>query len=214
MTEITATLDATEPKIRANMLASLADALAERGFDIQALFERHSIETWTISNAYQEIPLRNYFAFFEGAAELSGDAFFGLRLGSRFRAESFGPMGGVFRSSTNLRAALARLSAYLAIVRPGTRSELIVSDHAGDWTYSVEDNSISSRRQDVEFVMSASCGFIRSILGGQWSPQAVHFEHSDPTKSPREREILKRIFLALGFNQPVKQTLGSSPRTI
>ncbi|MEO6387233.1 MAG: AraC family transcriptional regulator [Croceibacterium sp.] len=206
MDKIEVRSNSADMRIRANVLAPVADALAVSGRSIQALFDRHSIDSWTIHNTYQEIPLRNYIAFFEDAAELAEDTFLGLRLGARFRAESFGAMGSVFRSSTTLRDALARLTVYLGMVRPGTRAELLLSANSADWIYCLEDDTIAPRRQDIEFAISASCGFIRSFLGRQWSPLAVHFEHPCPTASSRQREFLNKVFQApVLFNQPVNR---------
>ncbi|MBO9576401.1 MAG: AraC family transcriptional regulator [Sphingobium sp.] len=189
-------MEAEQFWIRANVLAPVADALAREGRSIHVLLDRHPTATWKIHNSYQEIPLRDYFAFLEDAAEFAEDPFFGLRLGAKFRPESFGVIGNVFRSSTNVRSALARLAAYLCAVRGGTRVEFIVQDEGADWIYAVEDDGILQRRQDVEFSLAATCGFVRALLGSQWTPVAVHFEHAESDAKPRERQVLSKFFQA------------------
>lgn len=188
--------------VRANVLAPVADALAAQGRSIQALLDRHLMTAWEIHNTYQQIPLRDYMAFFEDAAEIAEDPFLGLRLGARFSPESFGTIGNVFRSSTDLRSALARLAVYLRAVRGGTRVEFIIHAEGADWIYQIEDQGIVRRRQDVEFSLAATCGFIRALRGPQWSPVAVHFEHAEAEANVRDRHILQKIFHApVLFNQ-------------
>ncbi|MBO9670778.1 MAG: AraC family transcriptional regulator [Sphingobium sp.] len=188
--------------IRANVLTPIADALASQGRSIHSLLDRHPTSAWKIHDTYQEIPLPDYFAFFEDAAAFAEDPFFGLRLGAKFRPESFGIIGNVFRSSTDVRSALARLSAYLCAVRNGTRIDFIVRAGGADWIYMVEDKAIVHRRQDVEFSLAATCGFIRALLGPKWAPAAVHLEHGADDPRPRERQILHQVFQApVLFNQ-------------
>jgi AraC-like DNA-binding protein len=191
-----APMKAEQHWIRANLLAPVADALAQQGRSVHLLLDRPLMSTWKIHNSYQEIPLAEYMSFLEDAAELAEDPFFGLRLGARFQPESFGAIGNVFRSSTDLRSALARLAVYLRAVRGGTRVEFVVRADGADWIYQVEDSRIVKRRQDVEFALAATCGFIRALLGPHWSPVAVHFEHAESNAKPRERQILHKVFQA------------------
>jgi AraC-like DNA-binding protein len=196
--------------IRANLLAPVADALAEQGQSIHGLLDRHQMTEWKIHNSYQQIPLRDYIAFFEDAAALAQDPFFGLRLGARFRPESFGVIGNVFRSSTDLRSTLARLAVYLGVVRGGTRVEFVVRAEGADWIYQVAKCGLQGR-QDVEFSLAATCGFIRALLGPQWAPAAVHFEHAESDAKPGERQILHKVFRApVLFDQPTNKLVISA----
>jgi AraC-like DNA-binding protein len=184
------------PTIRANLLASLVAELAHRGVDAVPLLQAHIEGVEAIDNPYDEVALDRYVAFFEAAAAASGDPLFGARAGARFRPEDLGPLGVVFVAAPSLRSALGRLGVFLRAWQGGTSASLEVEGGIAEWSYRIDDEAIRPRRQDSEFTLSATCGFIRSLLGPGWAPVEVHFEHSPGPDGQRERRALEAIFNA------------------
>ena len=197
------TAPAEGPLLRANFLLPIVGELERKGHSADDLLQKHLSPAWKFHNGAQLAPLRNYLAFFEEAAERAEDPFLGLRLGGRFKPENFGPIGVIFRASPNLRAALSRLVIFLNSQRGGTRVELLVDGPVAEWRYRIEDETLRPRRQEVEFSLAATTSFMRAMLGPGWAPIEVHFEHSAPTGSPAERQILHNIFQSrILFDQP------------
>jgi AraC-like DNA-binding protein len=194
-----------EPLIRANILLPVADALTAQGVPVEGLLDRY-VGSWRIHNTYQEIPLRDYIAFFEEAATLADQPFLGLQMGADFRPENLGNIGGVFRAARDLHSALARLSSYLDALRPGIHTEIILDRDHAYFGYRFDDPTIRPRRQDVEFSMAATVSFIRALMGPGWAPVAVHLDHPAPQVSMRRRQIYHKVFRSpVFFNQPGSQ---------
>lgn len=160
-----------------------------------------------IHNPYEEVPLREYVAFFEAAADGAEDALLGARLGAHLQYEELGPLGVVFVAASSLRAALNRLRFYLHALQSGTAIELEDGAETVDWIYQIEDPSIYPRRQDTEFSLSTTCALIRTLLGPRWAPVEVHFEHSAPEHTPMDvQDYLRAIFKApVLFDQGVNR---------
>jgi AraC-like DNA-binding protein len=199
---------AKAPIIRANVLASVVAELVRQGAEVEGLLRSHIETVETIRNPYQEIPLSRYVAFFEAAAAEVGDPYLGAQLGGRFQPEELGPLGVVFMAAPSLQTALNRLGFFLQAWQGGTTVELEVRSETADWIYQIEDPAIRPRRQDAEFSLSATCGFIRNLLGPRWTPLEVHFEHSPPEGFDPARNPLTRIFRApILFNQSVNRVV-------
>ncbi len=185
------------PTIRANLLASLVADLLRQGADADGLLRSHIEGVEPCRDPYREVPLDRYVAFFEAAAELTGDRLFGARIGARFKPEDLGPLGVIFVAAPSLRAALNRLGFFLRAWQGGTSAELQVGRDVAEWAYRIDDPELWPRRQDAEFTLSATCGFIRALLGPGWAPIEIHFEHSAaPALGSREQRALAAIFRA------------------
>jgi len=182
------------PMIRANVLAAVVAELVRKGADIDGLLREHIESVESIRNPYGEIPLAGFIRFFEAAAVAVGDPFLGARLGAQLQPEEFGPLGVVFVAAPSLQAALSRLGFFLQAWQGGTSVELEVRADTAEWNYQIENPQIRPRRQDAEFSLSATCGFIRTLLGSRWSPIEVHFEHSAPDCAESKRSTLQKIF--------------------
>jgi AraC-like DNA-binding protein len=186
------------PTIRANVLAGLLAELVRMGVDADALLRDHVEGVEALRNPYQEVPLARYAALFEAAAQAAGDPLLGARIGQRFQPDDLGPLGVVFVASPNLRTALNRLGALLQAWQGGTSMSLEVGAGAAEWAYRIEDPAIWPRRQDAEFTLSSTCGFIRNLLGRDWAPIEVHFEHpaGGSDSGSRGRRAMAAIFRA------------------
>jgi AraC-like DNA-binding protein len=185
------------PTIRANVLASILAELARQGADADALLRTHLEDVEPIRDPYQEVPLDRYAAFFEAAADAVDDVVFGAKFGVGFQPEELGPLGIVFVAAPSLRVALNRLGFFLRAWQGGTIAELEVGRETAEWSYRIEDPAVWPRRQDAEFSLSATCSFIRGLLGPGWTPVEIQLEHSAPRgTNPRAERALAQIFKA------------------
>jgi AraC-like DNA-binding protein len=181
------------PTIRANLLASLAAEVVRRGGDADRLLRAHIEGLEPIRDPYQEAPLGAYVAFFEAASDAVADPLLGARMGARFQPEELGPLGVVFVAAPSLRAALNRLGFFLRAWQGGTSATLEIGRETAEWSYRIDDPGIWPRRQDAEFTLSATCSFIRTLLGPGWAPVEVQFEHP-PGEGARARRAIEATF--------------------
>ena len=185
------------PVIRANILANVVNELVYRGIDVHSLLRDHVDRFRRFQDPYQEVPLHQYIAFFEAAAEVASEPALGAWMGARFLPEELGPVGVVFVAASSLRIAFTRLGSFLLAWQTGTRLGLEVDGDLANWTYQIDDGTIFPRRQDAEFSLSATCSFIRVLLGAQWAPVEVHFEHQLPRRDSKKiLAALRTIFRA------------------
>ncbi len=185
------------PIIRANILATVVNELVQRGIDVDGLLHDHVERFRRIQDPYQEVPLHQYIAFFEAAAEAANEPVLGARMGAGFLPEELGPVGVVFVAAPSLRIAFARLGSFLLAWQTGTRVELAVDGDLANWAYQIDNAATFPRRQDAEFSLSATCSFIRVLLGAQWAPVEVHFEHQLPRRGSKNiLAALRTIFRA------------------
>ena len=193
------------PIIRANILAAVVAELVQRGLSPEPLLRAH-IEADRIGSLYDEIPLARYVAFFEAAARLADDNALGVRVGIRIQPEEMGPLGVVFMAAPDVRTALTRLGFFLRAWQGGTAMELETSTTTAEWTYQIEDPAIWPRRQDAEFSIAATCGLIRAMLGRNWNPLEIHFEHPAPEGGAASGVALRRLLGApVLFDQSVNR---------
>jgi AraC-like DNA-binding protein len=187
------------PTIRANLLAPILDTLSAQGHDMVELLRRNALPFVHPIDPYQLISLGKYVAFFERAALLSEDPFLGLRLGRRFRPELLGPLGFMFQASADLRLALQQLSSYVSVWQSGTRLELLVGDLTAEYIYQIDNPLLRPRRQDAEYSLASICSLIRNLLGDNWAPREVHFEHAAPDTDRRAARAYAQAFHAPVF---------------
>ncbi|HTR15722.1 MAG TPA: AraC family transcriptional regulator [Acetobacteraceae bacterium] len=179
------------PMIRASILTPLVAALDHSGARARTLLARHGLSRVRLDNPYEMVPLRQYVACFEDAADLLDEPTLGLRLGQAFRPEHLGPVGLLFISAPRLQVALERLSRFLNAWQSATRMEIIRGAEYTDCLYQIEDPSIWPRQQDTEFSMASFCALIRGLVGPRWRPAEVHFEHSAPADLKPMTELFR-----------------------
>jgi AraC-like DNA-binding protein len=197
-----------QPTIRANLLAPILEPLAARGYEISAILRRHALPSTQPIDPYELIPLAGYVALFEHAALLLQEPFFGLKLGQAFQPELLGPLGFMFRASTNLGLALQQLSFYVNVWQSGTHLDLVPDGHTADCTYHIDDPLLRPRRQDAEYSISSICSLIRNFLGTSWAPLEIHFEHPDPAPGHRayQQAFHAPVFFGQNLNRLVLRT--------
>jgi AraC-like DNA-binding protein len=166
-------------RVRASVLWPVTQVLASHGEAGQALLRDFGADPAQLADPYGSVPLARYVALFEAAALLSSESTLGLRLGRELCPTTLGPMGVLAVHQPTLRQALRCMQTYLATLQGGTQLELLEEHTVALFAYQIRNSAIWPRRQDAEFSMAAICTLTRMMLGTQWRPLEVHFEHGD-----------------------------------
>jgi AraC-like DNA-binding protein len=177
--------------LRAGLLNPVAGLLAHAGIDARQLLRKHGFAQRILENPYALIPLRAFVRLCEDAAAVTGDAAFGLHVGQRMTPEQHGPAGFFFGSESTLRAALTRYGEYMSAWQDGTLASLARYNDASAFLYRIADHRIQPRRQDAELTLSAIHRQLTLVLGRNWAPVEVHFEHSAPADVRPYRAIFR-----------------------
>lgn len=145
----------------------------------------------TFEDNDNQIPFEQLLKLHECAAQLTGDDDFGLHVGERTDAKTYGVLGYVTINSRSYGEALNRLLRFQQI-RTNAVSfsiEILGTDAHIAYHYLMPGVSAENRRQESEEMMSTMLQVARKITGVQWTPREVHFEHAPPEKTSEHERI-------------------------
>jgi AraC-like DNA-binding protein len=167
-----------EPRVSVHPARALVERLRKRGLPLGKLFASVDIRPSWLDDVNGHIPLRNYVALFEAAAELSHDPHIGLSLAAESGPEALGALGFLFLGSDTLGQGLANIRRYVSAVQEATENEVEPDGELAAITYQIRDDRITPRRQDAEFSIGVILRLVRAYAGGRCEPVEVHLEHS------------------------------------
>jgi len=188
-----------EPRISGSVMIGFDKVVDAADGSTPDLFHRAGLDNALLEDPFSEIPLRRFINLLEFASELTNEPNIGIRYGDSYEFEDLGPIGYAVMHSPTLGRALRFFANSLAAVQEDSELTFSVSDSIAAMKYRVLDLSIWPRRQDAEFSISLFTKVIRSAVGSDWRPNAVHFEHAPPQFC----EAHRRYFRApVHFNMP------------
>lgn len=135
----------------------------------------------------------------QNSARQSGNESFGLCMASSRLLSNLGPVGLLIRDQQTLRDSLQLLVRYLATLNSALS---LVIEEAGE-TVILRTHLLSGRageptRQRVELAMGVVVRVIRQLIGRDWQPRRVYFEHT----APQDGRMHTQMFgPRIGFNQ-------------
>jgi AraC-like DNA-binding protein len=163
--------------VRHPIVRVIAGALSGGSGQARALLRRHGFDRVHHDDAYAVTALARYNALFEDAAALLGEPALGLRLGRSLSPSELGPLGIYVVNQPDLRHALGAFTSHISALQGGTTVEVIEEGEIAQFTYRIQSPGIWPRRQDAEFSIATTCAIVRGLLGADWQPLDVHFEH-------------------------------------
>lgn len=188
-------LPAESSTIRALFLAPLVHALESSGVPVDSFLRIYGLSAAQLTSLYERVPLHQFVALAEAAAERLDRPFLGLELGGRFAMADLGPFYALFILQRDLRAALLRLSRFQAAWQTNTLLSILPGSSSSACRYRIQDPSIWPRRQDAEFALASFTMFVRHLTDKRWRPLEVEFEH----------DVTGRVAALRGFfNAPVR----------
>ncbi|WP_230969580.1 AraC family transcriptional regulator [Nitrogeniibacter aestuarii] len=165
------------PEMQAKILRSIFNAVGLGIDDQAALLAGEGLSIGEIQDVSAHIPMVAYMRIFERLAQQRNDPTLGLTLSSRMGPELIGATGYIFMHSPDLEAAIRAYSETVFDIQEATSlrfqpgpSALVI--------YTITDDDIRPRRQDVEFSLGYLHTLIKAYLGGRYAPKAVYFDHS------------------------------------
>lgn len=194
---------ASLPMIRASLISAVVAEMAKAGSDPAPLLRHYGFSGATLSNPYALVALHHFVAFCENAARQTGDEALGLKVGQTVSSGQQGPAGFIFSASKTVGEALRRYVRLMAAWQDAAHTGVVAfGPGAQAYIYRITDERIQERRQDAELTLSIVYQQLKSVLGRDWRPLAVHFEHP----APRDLKAYRRIFGSLpSFGEPINR---------
>jgi AraC-like DNA-binding protein len=183
-TLIPANASSTSSASNRGVLSAAANGLdgfiVQHGGDLDRVFGRAGIDPEQLLHPTLSLPLTNYCKVLEEAARQTGCDNFGLRYGQQFQPQALGLLGYIGLCSATLEDALINFSAAFPFHQHSTLIELVDQGECYRFDYQVRHGAINERRQDAELTMGMALNLVRHVLGPDWAPRQVAFEHARP----------------------------------
>jgi len=202
---------ATSNAPRANnrgVLSAAANGLdtfiTHHGGDLDRVFGHAGIDPEQLLHPTLSLALPNYCQVLEEAARQTGCDNFGLRYGQQFKPQALGLLGYVGLCSATLEDALINFSAAFPFHQHSTLIQLVDLGECYRFDYQVRHGAILERRQDAELTMGMAVNLVRHVLGPDWAPREVGFEHCRPQGWHEHRDV---FCAPVRFDQPGNSVL-------
>jgi AraC-like DNA-binding protein len=163
--------------------------IVQHGGDLDQVFGRAGINPEQLLHPTLSLPLPNYCKVLEEAARQTGCDNFGLRYGQQFQPQALGLLGYIGLCSATLEDALINFAAAFPFHQHSTLIQLVDQGECYSFDYQVRHGAISERRQDAELTMGMALNLVRHVLGPDWAPRAVAFEHGKPQDWHEHSEV-------------------------
>lgn len=154
--------------------------IARQGGNVERVFGVAGIDPDLLLHPTLSLSLSNYCKVLEEAATQSGCDNFGLRYGQQFQPRALGLLGYVGLCSHSLEQALQNFARAFPYHQHDTLIRLVDIGECYRFDYQIRHPAILDRRQDAELTMGMALNLVRHVLGADWAPRAVLFEHGKP----------------------------------
>jgi AraC-like DNA-binding protein len=187
-------------------IGGIFNAAAASGVRPEELCRSAKLNFSALEDSENRIPFTQLLKFFEHAARLTGDAFFGLHVGEQSSPKLFGILGYVAINSQTFGEALNRWIRFQQIRTKAYKFSLEITGSNAHlaYIYQTPRLSLEECRHDSEETLCSAMRFAQMMTGVEWIPREVHFEHAPP-ENLSEHE---RIFRApVRFNKPLTKLI-------
>jgi len=159
----------------------MTDGMAWSGFDraaarvaggADAVFDAIGVSRAVVDRPGMQVPFRQYVAYFEIVARLSGDLDFGHRFGLRSRADRSGIPGHLILNARRFRDGLQDLARTLPTLAEGLSIEFVEDRDPPALIWSIAPN-VGDATQFMRFVPAYVMRMAQAHRGTQWHPKQI-----------------------------------------
>ncbi|MFJ7964089.1 AraC family transcriptional regulator [Streptomyces sp. NPDC096324] len=189
-----------QPQMRTTGLANYVDLVRSLGGDPLALMRTAGLDPAALAAADHWLPVAAVAQLLEDTATATGCPDFGLRLAELTRFSNLGPIGLVAREEPSVRSALELLIQHLHLYNEALRAEIAIGNGlAGVWMDLELGAAPNRRSQGTDMLVGVCHRLIGRLLGPDWTPVGVTFNHAAPDDPRPYHRVLGP---AITFDQP------------
>ena len=167
------TADATVSMSWVNTLLLAAERL---GLPRERLLQRAGVHSELRADA--RLPIDDITRLWRAAAELTGDAGFGLKAGRLVGPGSFNVVSFILLASATLRDAVAEVQKFQRLISDGGRFQLVTGETHSWLIYHPQQGDLAFSPHQIEAVLAAVVSVFRWITARAVQPLAVQFSHA------------------------------------
>ena len=171
-------MSSPEAGVRAPTMTGIWPYIAAAGGDAEQVFRSAGLDLEEIKDPTHWIHQEQYRRVLELASDATGDDCFGLHVGAAFDLRNYGILGFATLNCATLGEAAASLVRYFGVMRKGARFTLKVEGETASVRFHAVKGSPEIPRHEAELALARLCKGIRDLVGGDWTPQQVHFAHT------------------------------------
>ncbi|MFG1461973.1 AraC family transcriptional regulator ligand-binding domain-containing protein [Xanthobacter sp. DSM 24535] len=156
---------------------ALVSTIAGKGTDTGEVIAKLGMAQENFCGSSSFLPLATFTSILESAAEVRGDATFGVELGKAFRHEGLGPIALLFLTSRTVGDALEKFTRCFPSVQSNTKHALTISNGIARLAYLIADPAVRFRVQDANFTLAIEYSMLARLLGPGRRMACVELEH-------------------------------------
>lgn len=189
------------PMIRASALAGLDAALAKRGIDLATLLDRSGVGRgpWAPDESFD---LNAYARMLVLASDEAGDPCLAFDLAQTFPTGGTGILGYLILNAPTVRESVDCLLRYLCLQVDAVEATYEEGGGIGWLTWRYAEAFVAPRRVFTEFALGLLVLRMRALVGADWTPISVEFEHRLP---PCQQAYEGLFGSRLEFDRPVNR---------
>ena len=180
--------------VRAACLTNYDEVAAAAGLNPARMLLDAGLSPSVLNEPDLMIPVERVGRLLQASAEASGMESFGLSMARKRLLSNLGAVGLLMRDQETLRASLGLLVRYLALLNGAMT---LAVEESGDTVVIRElligGGTRAPTRQRVELALGVMVRLIRQLIGREWQPKRVCFEHA----APRDLSLHNQLF---GYN--------------
>lgn len=192
--------------IPAKSVDKILDAASRRGVSRTAACAAADIDPAVLADPDHRLPFAGVVRLYEVCARLTGDDAFGLHVGEASHPTMFDVLGYIMMNSPTVGEALSRLERYQRVWTDGSVLSPSVEDGRAriQYSYEIAEPVPEDRRQDCEATLSIVATGVRAMVGSEWQPDFVWYEHAAPEDISEHRRIFR---CPIAFGQSVNAVI-------
>jgi AraC-like DNA-binding protein len=165
--------------------------LRANGHDVAAILRQAGLDAPLIADVEARMPHAAVLAFWDHAAEATGDELLGLHLGAQVRPAAFDALGYVFRTSATLGEGLRRLAQYHRFIDDALA---LTVEQEGRWARVAVSGPRATlvSRPVAEFQLAALLQSARTETGApDLAPAEVQFAFASPSAAAEYQRFFR-----------------------
>lgn len=187
------------PRVVGPYVQTAIDSAAEFGVTPQRLAQHLGLPDDALSPVPEAVPVETYIALLNGAAELSGDDYFGLHVGERMKLATYAIYGIVLLACRNFGEATQQVMRYEVLAHDLGRSQLRLEQGSASYVWQSQWIDRWPCRHLAESVCAGILAFVEWVAQRPVPIIEIGFTHGAPASLAE----YQRIFNApVRFNQP------------
>ncbi len=171
-------IPASDIIIRAAVLSSFRDCIAERGVDPDALLLEAGLDAGALDDPASELPIDSVALLMELAAERTKDPAFGLSLAEAYPLGATGLYGYIVLHARTVRDAIEAMTRFAGLVCYPSSMVFREEDNFATMSWYFP-TSHTRRVQLASFINAILMLRLRRMTGRDWIPPLVEVEHPE-----------------------------------